>query len=251
MTEAELRQKLVETAKSYIGCKESDGSHRKIIDIYNAHKPLAVGYEVKYTDAWCSTFVSAMSILCGLTGILPTECGCGRHIELFKNLGEWVEEDGYVPSPGDVIFYSWNDSGSGDCTSGASHVGIVISCDGKTITVIEGNISNAVGYRSIAVNGRYIRGFGVPKYDKLAQEEKISMTKEEFEKLMQEYLADLNDNDSGEWSDAARRWAIENGLVNGIGNGKDGKPNYAWEAPVSREQIVTILHRFAKFIGKA
>lgn len=250
MTEAELRQKLVETAKSYIGCKESDGSHRKIIDIYNAHKPLAVGYEVKYTDAWCSTFVSAMSILCGLTDILPTECGCGRHIELFKNLGEWVEEDGYVPSPGDVIFYSWNDSGSGDCTSGASHVGIVISCDGKTITVIEGNISNAVGYRSIAVNGRYIRGFGVPKYDKLA-EEKISMTKEEFEKLMQEYLADLNDNDSGEWSDAARRWAIENGLVNGIGNGKDGKPNYAWEAPVSREQLVTILHRFAKVIGKA
>lgn len=251
MTEAELRQKLVETAKSYIGCKESDGSHRKIIDIYNAHKPLAVGYEVKYTDAWCSTFVSAMSILCGLTDILPTECGCGRHIELFKNLGEWVEEDGYVPSPGDVIFYSWNDSGSGDCTSGASHVGIVISCDGKTITVIEGNISDSVGYRSIAVNGRYIRGFGVPKYDKLAQEEKISMTKEEFEKLMQEYLADLNDNDSGEWSDAARRWAIENGLVNGIGNGKDGKPNYAWEAPVSREQLVTILHRFAKVIGKA
>lgn len=250
MTEAELRQKLVETAKSYIGCKESDGSHRKIIDIYNAHKPLAVGYEVKYTDAWCSTFVSAMSILCGLTDILPTECGCGRHIELFKNLGEWVEEDGYVPSPGDIIFYNWSDNGTGDCTSGASHVGIVTSCDGKTITVIEGNISNAVGYRSIAVNGRYIRGFGVPKYDKLA-EEKISMTKEEFEKLMQEYLADLNDNDSGEWSDAARRWAIENGLVNGIGNGKDGKPNYAWEAPVSREQLVTILHRFAKVIGKA
>lgn len=250
MTEAELRQKLVETAKSYIGCKESDGSHRKIIDIYNAHKPLAVGYEVKYTDAWCSTFVSAMSILCGLTDILPTECGCGRHIELFKNLGEWVEEDGYVPSPGDVIFYSWNDIGSGDCTNGASHIGIVTACDGKTITVIEGNISNAVGYRSIAVNGRYIRGFGVPKYDKLA-EEKISMTKEEFEKLMQEHLADLNDNDSGEWSEAARRWAIENGLVNGIGNGKDGKPNYAWEAPVSREQLVTILHRFAKVIGKA
>ena len=72
------------------------------------------------------------------------------------------------------------------------------------------------------------------------------MTKEEFEKLMQEYLAELNDNDSGAWSEAARRWATENGLVNGIGNGKDGNPNYAWEAPVSREQLVTILHRFAQ-----
>ena len=38
------------------------------------------------------------------------------------------------------------------------------SCDGKTIKVIEGNMSDAVGYRKLAVNGRYIRGFGVPKY---------------------------------------------------------------------------------------
>lgn len=30
--------------------------------------------------------------------------------------------------------------------------------------VIEGNMSDAVGYRKLAVNGRYIRGFGVPKY---------------------------------------------------------------------------------------
>lgn len=41
---------------------------------------------------------------------------------------------------------------------------------GKTSTkkydakVIEGNMSDAVGYRKLAVNGRYIRGFGVPKY---------------------------------------------------------------------------------------
>ncbi len=175
MTEMELRQKLVSTAKAYLGCKESDGSHRKIIDIYNAHKPLAVGYEVKYTDAWCSTFVSAMSILCGLTDILPTECGCGRHIDLFKKLDSWVESDTYVPKMGDVVFYSWNDSGVGECTSGASHVGIVTSCDGKSITVIEGNISNSVGHRTIAVGGRYIRGFGVPKYESLAREEEDEM----------------------------------------------------------------------------
>ena len=48
MTETELRGKVVQTAKMYLGCKESDGSHRKIIDGYNAHKPLARGYLVKY-----------------------------------------------------------------------------------------------------------------------------------------------------------------------------------------------------------
>lgn len=73
----ELRAKVVSTAEQYIGCKESDGSHRKIIDIYNSHLPLARNYKVTYTDAWCATFVSAISVLCGLTDIMPTECGCG------------------------------------------------------------------------------------------------------------------------------------------------------------------------------
>lgn len=87
MTEKELRQKVVDTAVSYLGCKEANGSHRKIIDLYNSHKPLARGYAVKYTDAWCSTFASAVAIACGLTDIIPTECGCERHIDLFKKLG--------------------------------------------------------------------------------------------------------------------------------------------------------------------
>ena len=167
MTEKELRQKVVDTAVSYLGCKEANGSHRKIIDLYNSHKPLARGYAVKYTDAWCSTFASAVAIACGLTDIIPTECGCERHIDLFKKLGSWVENDAYVPSPGDYIFYDWQDGSNyatTNNTGSADHVGIVVSCDGKTIKVIEGNMSDAVGYRKLAVNGRYIRGFGVPKY---------------------------------------------------------------------------------------
>lgn len=78
-----------------------------------------------------------------------------------------MENDAYVPSPGDYIFYDWQDGSNyatTDNTGSADHVGIVVSCDGKTIKVIEGNMSDAVGYRKLAVNGRYIRGFGVPKY---------------------------------------------------------------------------------------
>ena len=36
MTENQLRQKIVDTAVAWLGCKESDGSHKKIIDVYNA-----------------------------------------------------------------------------------------------------------------------------------------------------------------------------------------------------------------------
>ncbi len=164
MTEQEMRAKVVSIAQSYIGCNERDGSHKKIIDLYNSHKPLARGYAVKYTDAWCSTFASAVAIQAGLTGIIPTECGCQKHIELFKKLGSWQENDAHVPSPGDYIFYDWQDSGVGDNKGAADHVGIVEKVAGNTITVIEGNYSNAVKRRTLAVNGRYIRGYGVPKY---------------------------------------------------------------------------------------
>ena len=170
MTESQIRQKVVATAKAWIGYNEADGSHRKIVDVYNSHRPLARCYALKYTDAWCAGFVSAVAIKCGLTDIMPTEVGVGNMIDLYRRLGRWKEQDSYVPSPGDVIMYSWGDSGVGDCQSGASHVGIVVSCDGKTITVIEGNKNNAVGYREIAVNGRYIRGFGLPDYASKATE---------------------------------------------------------------------------------
>lgn len=62
MTEKEIRSKVVEIARGWLGCKESDGSHKKIIDTYNACKPLPRSYAVKYTDAWCATFASAVGL---------------------------------------------------------------------------------------------------------------------------------------------------------------------------------------------
>ncbi|MGM9643007.1 MAG: peptidoglycan-binding protein [Eubacteriales bacterium] len=159
------RNKIVAQAQSWIGCKESDGSHKKIIDVYNSHKPLARGYKVSYTDAWCAAFVTACAIKCGATDIIPKECGCGKMINLFESLGCWVENDAYIPAPGDIIFYDWEDSGNGDNTGGADHVGIVEKVSGNTITIIEGNYSKACKRRELKVNGKYIRGYGVPKYD--------------------------------------------------------------------------------------
>lgn len=157
--------KVVNQARAWLGCKESDGSHKKIIDIYNAHTPLARGYKVKYTDAWCATFVSAVAIACGCTDIIPTECGCGEMVKLFQKLGCWVEADDYAAEPGAIIFYDWQDTGTGDNTGWPDHVGIVESVSGTTITVIEGNFANSVKRRYLSVNGRNIRGYGVPRYE--------------------------------------------------------------------------------------
>ena len=165
ISEQELREKVVSIAIGYLGCKESDGSHKKIIDIYNNGAiPLPVGYKVKYDDAWCATYVSAISIKAGLSDIMPLECSCNRMIELYQKLGRFVEDDSYTPMSGDVIFYDWQDSGIGDNKGSSDHVGIVTSVNGTTMKVIEGNISNSVGYRTLKINGKYIRGYGVPNY---------------------------------------------------------------------------------------
>lgn len=51
MTEKEIRSKVVEIAKGWLGCKESDGSHKKIIDTYNASTANGVAYGCKAGQA--------------------------------------------------------------------------------------------------------------------------------------------------------------------------------------------------------
>lgn len=164
MTENEIRKHVVETAEKYLGYNESDGSHKKIIDLYNNHKPLARSYRVKYTDSWCATYVSAISIECGYTDIMPTECSCQKMIALYKKNGRWEEKDSYVPKIADIIMYDWGDTNSGDNTGWADHVGIVAAVSGNIMTIIEGNYSDSVKYRTIRVNAKYIRGYCSPDY---------------------------------------------------------------------------------------
>lgn len=164
MTETELREKVVSTAKAWYGLKESNGSFKVIIDEYNTIRPLPRGYKLTYKDPWCAGFVSAVAQKCGLTSIIFPECSCPRMIDLYKKAGRWMENDAYVPKIADIIFYDWDDDGKGDDTGEADHVGIVAEISGSTLRVIEGNISDAVGYRRVTVNARYIRGYGLPDY---------------------------------------------------------------------------------------
>lgn len=160
-----LASKVVEQAKAWLGLKESDGSYKVILDTYNSQEKLPRGYRMTTSDPWCATFVSSVAIKLGYTDIIPTECSCNKMIELLQKIDSFVEDDSLVPAPGWILFYDWDDSGNGDNTGRADHVGIVEKVEGNTITVIEGNYSNSVKRRFLKVNGKYIRGYGVPKYD--------------------------------------------------------------------------------------
>ena len=164
MTEAQVRQKYVGILQNWVGHNESDGSFRHIIDTYNSINPLPRSYWMSYTDAWCAATISAAAIEAGYTDIIPRECSCARMITLFQQMGRWMERDDYKPAPGDIIFYDWNDTGLGDNIGAPDHVGCVEKASGTTLTVIEGNYSNAVRHRLLLVDGRYIRGYGIPDY---------------------------------------------------------------------------------------
>lgn len=167
VTEASVRSQAVALAESYIGCVRGDSKHKKIIDTFNTVQP--DGWPMNYTAAWCATFVSAIAILQfgkdKAKTYFPLSANCYNIIKRAKDKGIWVESDSYVPSPGDWIIYDWDDNGVGEDATGYDHVGMVKSVSGGKITVIEGNRNDKCAYRTIDVNGRYIRGFVHPNYD--------------------------------------------------------------------------------------
>lgn len=154
---------VLRVARGWIGLKEDDGSFKQIIDVYNNHTPLARNYKVKLTDSWCDAFVSAVAIKAGVADLTGTECGCQRHIDIFKSKGIWIEDGKITPKPGDIIFYNWDD-GTQPNDGWADHIGYVEQVNGGTIIAIEGNKGDAVARRSISVGHGNIRGYARPHY---------------------------------------------------------------------------------------
>ena len=174
MTEAQLRQKPVDYLNQYIGISEGSAGHKAILSTFN-NSGLCTRYKMTVYDAWCATAVSAAFIANGLAGKAGSgslfecvECSCWYMVEHAKKQGIWVENDAHTPKIGDVVLYDWDDSGVGDNQGNPDHVGIVAAVNGSTITVIEGNYSNSVKKRALAVNGSYIRGYITPNYAKFA-----------------------------------------------------------------------------------
>ncbi|MEF2907939.1 MAG: hypothetical protein U0O42_01740 [Oscillospiraceae bacterium] len=78
-----------------------------------------------------------------------------------------------------------------------------------------------------------------------------NMDKDRFAELFGQMRKDLQDNDCSQYSEEARQWATEKGIVLGGGTLEDGELNYMWQDMMTREQFVTVLYRFAKLAGLA
>ena len=113
---------------------------------------------------WCACFVSWCADRCGYidAGIIPKFASCSAGAQWFKARGQW-QENTYVPSPGDLIFFDWDTEGTGQ-NGAMDHVGIVERVEGGVIYTIEGNSGDACRRRSYPVGHYEIFGFAVPAY---------------------------------------------------------------------------------------
>ena len=211
-------QDVLNVMRSWIGYSEANGKFRQIIDLYNSYLPLARGYAVQYTDEWCDTAVSAAAIQAGCVDLIGTECGCEKHIEIFKEKGIWIEDGTIVPLPGDIILYNW------DCqvqpNDGYSdHIGYVESVSGQMITVMEGNYNEEVAGE--VIQGKYGNGEERRKklcdmgYDPDAVQREVNRQLSQNEAPAEYYVVQENDT----LSEIAKRFAttyLELAAWNGI-----------------------------------
>ena len=157
---------VINVFKSWLGAKEGGATHKAILAIYNGHRPLPRSYAVKTTDSWCATAVSAAFIKAGALDAIKggVECSCDQMIKLAKNNGLWQEDGTITPKPGYIILYNWDDATQPN-NGYSDHIGVVEKVENGRITVIEGNLHDAVGRRNIPVGWGYIRGYASPRYD--------------------------------------------------------------------------------------
>ena len=198
-TESENRKRIITVAKSYIGTVGGSSNHSDILHFFNTVKPQS--YTAKKNDPWCAEFVSACAIQTfgkkDAITYFPLSASCIRMVTEAKAKTIFVERDSYVPKKGDFILYDWDDTGKGENKNSPDHVGIVEKVKDGMITVIEGNMGSGkgkVGRRTIKVNGRYIRGFITPHYDRIKTKVKLKTTAEVAKEVIR-----------GEWGNGAER----------------------------------------------
>ena len=106
---------------------------------------------------WCACFLSwaAGQQPDTAIGSVPRFADVDRGMEWFREAGLWREPGGYLPLPGDYIFFDW-DVGGDHC-----HVGAVLAVDRTMVYTIEGNSGGRVSVREYALDSTEIVGYGI------------------------------------------------------------------------------------------
>lgn len=215
-------QQLLDIARAELGTKESPAGSNNVM--YNTAYYGREVYDGLWgtTFAWCVVFVwwcfqqaGAAELFYG--GSKTASCTALR--DWAKQNGQWVT-GGY--RPGDVVIYDWHDDGKPD------HCGIIETVGGSTVVAIEGN--TAIGNDS---NGGEVM-------------RRTRTLSDIMGAVRPAYEEEPMDNTPSPAHKEGVEWAVENGILAGNSEG-----DLLLSQPVTRQQMCTMLYRFAKYLGKA
>lgn len=232
-------QDVLNVMRSWLGYSEANGKHRIIIDLYNSHPPLARGYKVKYTDEWCDTCVSAAAIKAGARDLIGTECGCEKHIEIFKAKGIWQEDGTVRPQVGWIILYNWDD-GTQPNDGYSDHIGYVEEVYDTYMIVIEGNKGEAVARRKLTIGHGNIRGYACPKYAQSSSNRPVQPPKQDVTTVAQQVIAGLwgnGDDRKARLESAGYSYSAVQAEVNRLLGGGSSKPSLKPVSTVAKEVL--------------
>lgn len=150
----------------YLGATEGGMEHLQILRDYNTlantEGGLPRGHKAVQSDDWCAIFAAGQAHALGLTKAYPMECSCSKIIEIAEEMGIWIEDDGYIPVPGDWVLYAWKGQEGQENTLAPNHIGAIYYSDGEIMLAVEGNKGDKVDTRALAVGDKRIRGFVHP-----------------------------------------------------------------------------------------
>ncbi len=127
------------------------------------------GNGLSYGYAWCAAFVNWCLRQARVEKTASgTEVSCRRWLADCKDMGIYVEKDGYAPKTADLIFFK-----DADSSVTSTHIGIVLYSDENRVYTIEGNASSGsalsiaghyVCLKSYKLSDSYIVAYASPKY---------------------------------------------------------------------------------------
>ena len=185
--------------------------------------------------AWCAVFIWWLFQQMGA----PELYYDGGKTAYVPALLDWAVKKGLTvgePTPGDLVLFEFGTNRSPD------HIGICESWDGTYVTTIDGNTGTGNEANGGAVMRRtrhrkYILAVIRPRYKEEENMDISKLTDEQVEQLADRLIDVLKKKPPSGWSEQARVWAEENGIING-----DETGNRQYKKFCTREEIAQILY---------
>lgn len=223
-------ERLVQTALDEVGYLEKASNaqldNKTANAGYNNYTKYGAWYGMN-AQAWCAMFVSWCFNKAGLQDIAPRYSWCYAGRDWFTSRGLFhLKDSGYIPQPGDVVFFS-----NSTYPNGGAHTGIVTGCSGGIVYTVEGNTSSAarlvanggeVAEKAYTLSYTPIYGYGTPLWP-VEEPEIIPVVLSGKEDYMTkaEILKELGDqwierfDDLPDWAKPTMREILDKQFING------------------------------------